>query len=154
MHSSASLMGRLGSDPDIKYTSNGEAVCNVSVAVDQYDREAEPDWWRLTLWGKQAEFAATYLAKGCRVYVEGRPGLDEWEGEDGGHHAKLALTVRTIKAIDWAEGDGWPAEPEADRSAPRPAASRSRPKPEATEPKAAARQGKYRAAVARHGRLG
>ena len=131
MLSQVTLMGRLGADSELRYTPSGQAVCEFSLAVQPYGQE-EPDWWRVTCWEKQAEFAANHLAKGCRCLVIGTPRLEEWTDKEGGHHAKLAATARTIQAIDWAAdaaADEEAASPEPP-PAPRPApASRPAPRP-------------------------
>lgn len=160
MHANANLLGRLGQDPELRYTQSGKAVCNLSLAVDQFDREADPDWWKLTLWEKQAEFAATHLAKGARVFVEGRPGMEEWEDGDGGHHAKLSLSVRTLQVIDWADDDagegaeGAEAGPQADRTAPRPAPSRTGPSKTPAAEATAAKRKRFNGLVSKHGNRG
>lgn len=106
MLSTVTLMGRLGHDPELRYTKGdpAHAVVNLSVAVQPYGQE-EADWWTVTCWDQQAEFAAHHLAKGGRVLVIGQPRLEEWEGEDGSHHTRLACTARTLQVIDWAESE-------------------------------------------------
>lgn len=118
MHADVTLLGRLGADPEIRYTKGNQpqAVTSFSLAVDKPKRDEEPDWWRVTLWGDLAEFAANSLAKGCRVMIQGRPSLEEWEDANGGRHAKLGVTARVLRVVDWAQQEE-PAEPEADSPA-------------------------------------
>jgi single-strand DNA-binding protein len=103
MHATAHLLGRLGGDPELRYTPAGKAVCSFSLAVDRQGKDEVADWWSVTLWEKQAEFAANNLKKGGRVLVEGRPCLNTWTNERGEKNSRLALSARTLQVIDWAE---------------------------------------------------
>ena len=73
------IIGNLGRDPEVRYTPNGNAVCNVSVATtrqwknkDSGDRQEETEWHRVVFYDRLAEIAGEYLKKGRSVYVEGR----------------------------------------------------------------------------------
>ena len=83
------IVGNLGRDPELRYTPQGNAVCNFSVATSEKKRDKSGDlqdlttWFRVTLWGKQAETASKYLTKGSQVYVEGRLRIEEWTDRDG-----------------------------------------------------------------------
>lgn len=83
------IVGNLGRDPELRYTPQGQAVCNFSVATSEKKRDKAGDlqeittWFRVTLWGKQAENASKYLTKGSPVYVEGRLRIEEWTDRDG-----------------------------------------------------------------------
>lgn len=124
MLSTVTLMGRLGHDPELRYTkgSPAHAVCNLSVAVQPYGQE-DPDWWTVTCWDQQAEFAANHLAKGGRVLVIGQPRLEEWEGEDGSRYTRMACTARTLQVIDWAESEEGEHAEEASPQAQAPPAN-------------------------------
>jgi len=76
------IIGHLGQDPELQYTSEGTAVCNFSVATNQYDRD-EPEWHNCTAWGSLAEIVNEHLAKGERVFVEGSLRTRQWEDSDG-----------------------------------------------------------------------
>jgi single-strand DNA-binding protein len=82
------LIGRLGKDPEMRYTPNGNAVTNFRLAcsrtwtVDGESRE-ETEWVPIVVWGKLAENTAQYVKKGQQVYVEGRLQTRSWEGQDG-----------------------------------------------------------------------
>ena len=71
------IIGNLGGDPEIRYTTNGNAVCNFSVATTEKWRgqdgqmQEQTDWHRVTAWGKLAEICNQYLSKGSRVYITG-----------------------------------------------------------------------------------
>jgi single-strand DNA-binding protein len=78
----AEILGHLGSNPELRYTSSGKAVCNFSVATNQYNRD-EPEWHNCTAWGSLAEVVGEHLAKGERVFVEGSLRTRQWEDSDG-----------------------------------------------------------------------
>ena len=79
------LMGRLGGDPDVRYTPSGKAVCNITVATsevykDQHGQKQEiTDWHRIVIWGKQAEIVGQLLGKGDQIYIEGKQRTREWD---------------------------------------------------------------------------
>ncbi|HEX9971035.1 MAG TPA: single-stranded DNA-binding protein, partial [bacterium] len=72
------LLGRLGKDPDLKYTPSGAAVATFSIATDlawkdkEGNQKQQTDWHRVVAWRKTAEIASNYLKKGSQVYIEGR----------------------------------------------------------------------------------
>lgn len=93
------IVGNLGRDPEMRYTPSGRAVTNFSVAVNRRRRDSgsnswvdETDWYRVSVWEKQAEIADQYLRKGMQVLVEGElhPGI--FTGQDG--NARLSLDIR------------------------------------------------------------
>ncbi len=83
------IVGNLGRDPELRYTPQGVAVCNFSLATNEKKRDKSGElqdvttWFRVTLWRNQAENANKYLTKGSPVYIEGRLGLEEWTDRDG-----------------------------------------------------------------------
>src|SRR3989337_2060347 len=91
------LVGNLGKDPELRYTPAGDAVCDLSVATTERKKDKSGEyqdattWFRVTLWRKQAENAAKYLAKGRQVYIEGRLGLEEWTDRDGNTRQTLQV---------------------------------------------------------------
>ena len=93
------LVGNLGRDPELRYTPQGTAVCNFSMATNEKRRDKNGDmqdittWFRVTLWGRQAENASKYLQKGNSVYIEGRLKLDEWTDRDGNTRQTLDVTA-------------------------------------------------------------
>src|SRR5579863_3601674 len=84
------LVGRLGRDPETRYTPAGQGVCNFSLATDETykdrngERQKRTEWHRIVLWGKLAEIAQQYLKKGHLVYIEGRLQTREWEDKRDG----------------------------------------------------------------------
>lgn len=80
------LIGRLTKDPDLRYTQNGKAVCNFTLAVDRpytNQEEKEADFINIVAWNKSGENAAKYLTKGRQAAVEGRLQIRSYDGDDG-----------------------------------------------------------------------
>ena len=106
------LVGRLGKDPETRYTGGGQPVCNFSMATDETfkdrsgERQKRTEWHKIVVWGKQAEIAQQYLKKGSQIYLEGRIQSREWQDKEGQKrtsyeivavefsHARLALGLR------------------------------------------------------------
>jgi single-strand DNA-binding protein len=84
------LVGRLGRDPETRYTGSGQAVCNFSVATDETykdrngERQKRTEWHKIVVWGKQAEIAQQYLKKGSLLYLEGRIQSRQWDDKKDG----------------------------------------------------------------------
>jgi single-strand DNA-binding protein len=83
------IVGYLGRDPELRYTPQGTALCKMSIATTEKrknvagETEEHTTWFRVTAWGRQAELANEYLAKGRQVYVEGRFRLEEYTDREG-----------------------------------------------------------------------
>jgi single-strand DNA-binding protein len=84
------LIGNLGQDPDVRYTPNGNAVANISIATDESykDRQTgqlvpKTEWHKIAMFGKIAEVAGQYLRKGSKVYIEGKLQTRKWTNKDG-----------------------------------------------------------------------
>jgi single-strand DNA-binding protein len=105
------LVGNLGRDPELRYTPQGTAVCDFSMATNERkkDKSGEwhdvPTWFRVTLWGKQAETGSKYLTKGRQVYIEGRLSQEEWQDRDGNTRYTLAVHATDMHFIGGARGD-------------------------------------------------
>jgi single-strand DNA-binding protein len=118
------LVGNLGRDPEMRYTPSGQAVTNLSVATNRtYTDNAgnqvkQTVWFRVSVWGKQAETVHQYLRKGRQVLVEGRLNGDEngnpriWTAQDGTPRASYEVTAETVRFLGGAGGEagGAPAE--------------------------------------------
>ena len=102
----AMIIGNLGRDPEMRYTPSGQAVTQFTVAVNrnykdaQGERQEETEWFRVVAWGQQAEFAAEYLRKGAKVFVEGRIQTRQWEGQDGQKRYTTELVANTIQNLE------------------------------------------------------
>src|SRR5215510_11044390 len=83
------IVGNLGRDPELRYTPQGTAVCDFSVATNERrkdqsgEQKDETTWFRVTFFGRLAEVASQYLSKGRQVYLEGRLRAREWTDKDG-----------------------------------------------------------------------
>lgn len=99
------IVGNLGQDPELRYTPNGNAVCNFSLATNEKKRDKAGEyqdvttWFRVTLWEKRAEVASKYLTKGRPVYIEGRLRIDEWTDKDGNNRYTLDVTATDMQFI-------------------------------------------------------
>jgi len=94
-----SLIGRLGADPQLRYTQNGTAVTTFSLAVPRERNREETDWFDVTCWGKLAELAAQHLTKGRQVGITGRLQQERWE-KDGEKRSKVVVVVEEITFVD------------------------------------------------------
>lgn len=105
------LVGNLGRDPELRYTPQGTPVCSFTVATNEKrkDRVGEMQdittWFRVTLWGRQAETASQYLTKGRQVYLEGRLRLDEYTDREGNKRQSLEVNGSEIHFIGSNRGD-------------------------------------------------
>ena len=96
------LVGNLGSDPEMRYTPNGKAVTSFNIATNRRyttsagENKEETDWFRVSVWGKQAEQCNQFLSKGKQAYVEGRLHARSWEGQDGQMRTSLEVTAERV----------------------------------------------------------
>lgn len=116
------LVGNLGRDPEMRYTPSGQAVTNLSVATNRTYTDSsgnqvkETVWFRVAVWGKQAESCNQYLRKGRQVLVEGRLAADEngnpriWTAQDGTPRASYEVTAQTVRFLGGREEAGLLAE--------------------------------------------
>jgi len=83
------LVGNLGADPELRYTSGGQAVCDMRMATSEKwkgkdgQMQEKTEWHRIVVWGRSAESCNEYLNKGSQAYVEGRIQTRKWEDRDG-----------------------------------------------------------------------
>ncbi len=102
------LIGRLTRDPELRYTPQGTAVLDMSVAVNRQfklkDGSSKEDtcFLDVVVWAKQAENCAQYLKKGRQVFVEGRFTQDRWEAPDGQKRSKIKIVATTVQFLDRA----------------------------------------------------
>lgn len=99
------IVGNLGRDPELKYTPQGQQVCEFSVATSEKRKDNsgemkdETTWFKVTLWGRQAEVASQYLAKGRQVYVEGRLRAREWTDKEGRQRTSLEVFGTDLRLL-------------------------------------------------------
>lgn len=98
------LIGRMGKDPELRYTPSGVAVASFSLAVNRRFKspsgEQETDWLDIVVWKQQAEFAANYLGKGRLVCVEGRLQVRNWVAQDGTKRKAVEVVANRITGLD------------------------------------------------------
>ena len=105
------IVGNLGRDPELRYTPQGVAVCSFSMATNEKRRDKSGEqqdittWFRVTLWGRQAETASQYLTKGKPVYIEGRLRVEEWTDRDGKARHTLEVNATDMQFIGGGRGD-------------------------------------------------
>lgn len=107
------LLGRLVADPELRYTANGKAVAQFTLAVDRpfagQDGKKEADFIPVILWGKTAEAAANYSFKGQRLLVEGRLQIRSYEAKDGSKRWVTEVIGNSIEFIEKKENSGFDA---------------------------------------------
>ncbi len=140
------LIGNLGRDPEVRYTPNGNAVCNVSVATtrqwknkDSGERQEETEWHRVVFYDRLAEIAGEYLKKGRSVYVEGRLKTRKWQDKEGKDQYTTEIIATEMQMLGGREGmgggdergggDDYGDRPQRSAPAARPAASKPASKP-------------------------
>ena len=100
------LVGNLGRDPELRYTPQGTPVCSFSLATNERRKDKTTGenndittWFRVTLWGRQAETASQYLTRGRPVYIEGRLRVEEWTDRDGKPRHTLEVHATDMQFI-------------------------------------------------------
>src|ERR1700676_2017270 len=108
----AILVGRLGRDPETRYTSSGQAVANFTLATDETykdrsgERQKRTEWHRIVLWGKLAEITQQYLKKGMLVYIEGRIQTRQWEDKRDGQKRQTTEIVANVMRMLTSRAEG------------------------------------------------
>ena len=108
----AILVGRLGRDPETRYTSGGQAVANFTLATDETfkdragERQKRTEWHRIVLWGKLAEITQQYLKKGMLVYIEGRIQTRQWEDKRDGQKRTTTEIVANVMRMLTSRAEG------------------------------------------------
>lgn len=107
------LIGRLGRDPEIRYTNSGSAVANFSLATTDTwkdkggQRQERTEWHNIVAWGRLADFSQNYLKKGKLIYVEGRLQTRDWTDNQNVKHWKTETVANTINFMEkLGEGEG------------------------------------------------
>jgi single-strand DNA-binding protein len=107
------LIGNLGRDPEVRYTPNGSAVCNLGIATtrnwkskESGERQEETEWHRVVLFDRLAEIAGEYLKKGRPVYIEGRLRTRKWTDKDGAEKYTTEIYAESMQLLGGREGGG------------------------------------------------
>jgi single-strand DNA-binding protein len=96
------LIGRLGADPEVRYTPSGMPVANFRIATSenwndkQGQKQERTEWHRIVVWGKLAELCGQYLSKGRQVYLEGRLQTRQWDDRDGNKKFTTEVVAREV----------------------------------------------------------
>ena len=99
------LVGRTGSDPDVKYTTKGMAIANFSIATTEAHKDGNgkfqdtTEWHRVVVFGKQAEFAENYVKKGALIYVEGRLQTRSWDDKEEKRHFMTEVITEKLTML-------------------------------------------------------
>ena len=110
------VVGNLGRDPELRYTPQGTAVCDFSVATSEKRRDKSGEfqeittWFSVTTWGKQAETASKYLTKGRPIYIEGRLHIEEWTDRDGKNRFTLKVNANDLHFIGGGQSENFSAD--------------------------------------------
>ena len=99
------LLGRLGQDPELKYTQGGAPVCKFSMATSENwtdksgQKQEKTEWHRIVVWGKLAELCNQYLSKGRQVFLEGRIQTNAWDDKDGNKRYTTEILASAVQFI-------------------------------------------------------
>jgi single-strand DNA-binding protein len=99
----AIIVGTLGQDPEVRYTANGGAVANISVATNESERT---EWHRIVMFGKLAEIAQQYLKKGSQAYFEGRIQTRKWQDQSGNDRYSTEIVANEMQMLGGRGGGG------------------------------------------------
>ncbi|WP_303909366.1 single-stranded DNA-binding protein [Thiohalomonas denitrificans] len=107
------LVGNLGRDPDVRYTSNGSAVANIAIATSEQwkdkqtgQQQEKTEWHRVVMFGRLGEIAGEYLRKGQQVYIEGRLQTRKWQGQDGQDRYTTEIVANEMQMLGGPRGSG------------------------------------------------
>jgi len=134
----AIIVGTLGQDPEVRYTANGGAVANISVATNESWRDKatgeaqeRTEWHRIVMFGKLAEIAQQYLKKGSQAYFEGRIQTRKWQDQSGNDRYSTEIVANEMQMLG---GRGGGAPMDSSGQSDSRSASPSRPAPADTAP--------------------
>ena len=106
------LIGNLGADPEVRYTQDGTAAASFTVATTERwkgkdgQMQEQTEWHRVTAWRRLAEICGEYLAKGSRVYIEGKLQTRKWQDKDGSTRYTTEIVARDMKMLSPNSGGG------------------------------------------------
>lgn len=111
------LIGNLGKDPEVRYSPNGSAVANITLATSESwkdknsgEKQEKTEWHRVVFFGKLAEIAGEYLKKGSQVYVEGRLQTRKWQDKDGKDRYTTEIVANELQMLGSRGGAGAPSD--------------------------------------------
>lgn len=111
------LVGNLGRDPEVRYSPNGQAIANVTIATSDSwkdrntgEKQERTEWHRVVFFGRLAEIAGEYLKKGSQIYVEGRLQTRKWQDKDGNDRYTTEIVANEMQMLGSRGGAGAPSE--------------------------------------------
>jgi len=110
------IIGNVGSEPEMRFTPNGKPVTSFSVATNwayttpEGERKQETEWFNVVAWNRLAEQCNQFLAKGRLVYAEGRIHTRTWEGQDGQQHSRMEVIANRVVFLDRRASTSLPEE--------------------------------------------
>ena len=110
------IIGNLGSDPEMRFTPNGNPVTSFRAATNRVfttpegERKEETEWFAVVAWGRLAENCNQFLTKGQRVYIEGRLHTNTWESQDGQKHSRPEIRANRVIFLDKRAAAPFPEE--------------------------------------------
>jgi len=109
----AIIIGRLGSDPEVRYTPSGSAVANFNVATSEEWKDKESgekkertEWHRIVAWNRLGEICGEYLSKGRQVYIEGRIQTRSWDDRDGNKRYTTEIVATDVQFLGGRDAGG------------------------------------------------
>ena len=132
------LVGNLGADPETRYMTNGDAVCNIRLATTESwkdktsgEKKEITEWHRVVFYRKLAEIASQYLKKGSQLYLEGRIRTRKWTDKEGQERYTTEIEATEMQMLGKREGQGAPTTCDSAPDArPAPAGGKSGSKPD------------------------
>ncbi len=104
------LIGRLGQDPEVRFTQGGQAILNMRLATSESwkdesgERKERTEWHTVVMWGKRGEALGKFLAKGDRICIEGRLQTRSWEDKEGGKRATTEIVATNLVLLGSSGG--------------------------------------------------
>ena len=105
------LIGRLGHEPEMRYTPSGRPLTKFQLAVNRSwksadgEKKTETEWFNVVTWGKLAEICNQYLTKGQQVYIEGRLHTRQWQDEEGSNHSSVEVIAQEMLMLNSKSGE-------------------------------------------------
>ena len=116
------LIGRLGHEPEMRYTPSGRPLTKFQLATNRSwttaedEKKTETEWFNIVAWGKLAEICNQYLTKGQQVYIEGRLHSRRWQDEDGVNHSSVEVIAQEMIMLDGRSSEKEPDSAEVSES--------------------------------------
>ena len=111
------LIGNLGRDPEVRYSPNGQAIANVTMATSESwkdktsgEKQERTEWHRVVFFGRLAEIAGEYLKKGAQIFIEGRLQTRKWQDKDGQDRYTTEIVANEMQMLGSRSGAGMPSD--------------------------------------------